>query len=170
MGNDSWYNVGQVLQTHVNDIQQQGYKAVISLRANGESTTRLSTDPWFGAIPNGEFSDKSGNYDVNMERAAFEAVGVKFYHLPVSGSAMWDASTFFKYLPAFQEANTEFSPILIHCASGYRSSAYVSTYLAYSQGLCTADALQMASKAGYSFDVSKDDASVVAFMESVLKC
>jgi len=170
LGNDTWYNLGQPLETHVNAIQAQGYKTVVSFRANGEPTTRIASDLTVGPIENNEFSDSQGVYDVEMERTAFEAVGVQFFNLPVSGSAAWSSSTFFQYLPTLQGLAEKQNPVLAHCTSGYRSSAYVSTYLAFSQGKCTAWALNQAGKVGYSFDVSPNDAQVVSFMQSVLKC
>ena len=102
LSNDTWYNVGQVLETHVQAIQQQGYKTVVSFRANGEPTIRIATDPTAGPIDNNEFSDQNGLYNVSMERAAFEAVGIQFYNLPVTGSAAWTAASFFAYLPTLQ--------------------------------------------------------------------
>lgn len=170
LSNDTWYNVGQVLETHVNAISEQGYETVVSFRANGEPTTRISTDLTSGPIDNNEFSDQQGYYNVTMERLAFEAAGIKFFNLPVTGSAAWQASTFFSYLPTLEALAKSGAPVLAHCTSGYRSSAYVATYLAYSQGKCTTWAINQASKVGYSFSVSANDAQVVSFMQSVLKC
>lgn len=169
VGNDGWYNIGQVLSTQVRSIADSGYKSVICFRSDGEATTRVGTDPVEGPVNNDEFSDENGNFDLHAEQAAFEAVGLKFYNLPVGGEGSWTLEQLDAYTPAMDEASS-LGPVLAHCASGYRSSAYTIAYLARQQNQCTHWALKEARRIGYSFDQSEDDAQVVAFFEEVLKC
>lgn len=96
---DLWYTTGQILDTHVVNIAEQGYKSVISFRANGESTVRLSTDPKTGPVDNHEFSDSNGNWDASAEEEAFASEGVTFYNLPVSGLFEYSLATYLKIAP-----------------------------------------------------------------------
>jgi protein tyrosine phosphatase (PTP) superfamily phosphohydrolase (DUF442 family) len=168
VGSDSWYSVGQLLSTQVNNLAAQGYKTVISMRADGESTTRLPSDPKQGPVNNNEFGDSQGMYSSALEAQAFQQANVSFVHIPVTGDGEWAAATFFNMVPQLQAAE-QAGPVLAHCASGYRSGAYVSTYLAYKAQQCTAWALRLSAQIGYAFDVDAD-AEVVTFMQTVLKC
>lgn len=169
VGSDSWYNIGQVLDTQVTTIAAAGYKTVISFRSSGEATVRTPSEPTEGPVNNGEFSDSEGNYNVTAEMEAFEAAGVYFVSLPVTGDEAWTPEQLREYTPAMQEAAAR-GPVLAHCASGYRSSAYVTAFLAQQQGLCSSWALEQARRVGYSFAAKEADASVVQFFEDSLKC
>jgi protein tyrosine phosphatase (PTP) superfamily phosphohydrolase (DUF442 family) len=164
---DDWYNIGQVLDTQVPSITTAGYKTVISFRNDGEATLRLASDPTEGSVDNNEFSDVNGNYAVDMERSAFEKAGLDFFNLPVTGESAWTIEQLDEFTATMDAAP---KPILAHCASGYRSSAYVIAYLGRQQKQCTHWALKEARRIGYSFDQSEDDAQVVAFFQEALQC
>lgn len=119
VGSDSWYNIGQILDTQVATIASAGYKTIISFRGNGEPTSRTSTDPSEGPVDNGEFSDAEGNYNVTAEQVAVEGAGMRFLSLPVTGEDMWTAQQLAEYTPLLQEAAAR-GPVLAHCTSGYR--------------------------------------------------
>lgn len=170
---DAWYNVGQVLESHVDVIAAAGYRTVVSLRVSGEATNRLSTDPTTGFVANEEFSDANGYYSAAMEQAAFEKVGVNFHNVPVASSTAWTSTeTFYKhFVPTMLEiTGTAQGPTLVHCASGYRSAAYLTAFLALQGGQCTSWAVQQAKLIGYAFDENSADASVISFYSSVLEC
>ena len=167
IGNDMWYNSGQILDTHVDSISSIGIKTVISFRAANESTTRLASDPTTGKINNHEFGDNLGNYDPNYEGQLLHTNGIDFLNLPVTGADAYTSNQFFSYLDSFKSAK---GPILAHCAAGYRSTAYVIAYLAYESKLCTDWALKESTKIGYSYDINESDQNVVAFFQEVLKC
>ena len=165
-----WYNTGQPLETQVEAIAAAGYKAVISFRNDGEETTRLpGVDSDDGPINNHEFSDANGMYNVTMEKQAFEAFGIKFFNLPVTGEDAWSAATLAAYSPSMAAA-AEAGPVLAHCRVGHRSSAYVVAYLAQQKGLCSPWALQQARRVGFSFDGMNSDASVLQFFADALRC
>jgi len=167
IGNDMWYNAGQILDTHVDAIASVGIKTVISFRAANESTTRLSSDPTTGKINNHEFEDDFGYYDPNYEKQLFNSNGIEFLNLPVSGTDAYTSAQFFSYIDSFKNAK---GPILTHCAAGYRSAAYTVAYLAYESKLCTDWALKESTKIGYSYDINDSDQSVISFFQEVLKC
>lgn len=169
IGNDMWYNIGQVLDTQPKSIVASGYKSVISFRSNGEATVRLSTDPQTGPVPNHEYSDENGLYSVEFEKTSMESVGLKFYNLPVTGSESWSVDTLNSYEPYMDEA-ASYGPVLAHCASGYRSSGYVIAYLGRKQKQCTDWALTQARRIGYSFDQNSSDEQVVEFFRQALQC
>jgi len=87
MGNDQFYNVGQVLSTHVNVIKDAGYASIINFRADGEQTNKLPSESYnSGYLPNDEFSAINGNYNLTAERTAFDHAGYSnsYYSLPVT--------------------------------------------------------------------------------------
>lgn len=167
---DYWYNAGQILDTHPGAIVTAGYHTVISFRQDGESTNRLANESTTGPVDNNEFSDANGNYNVAAERAAFESAGVTFYHLPLntSDAADWTVEQFEKYKPTLQAAEAA-GPVVSHCRSGFRSSAYSLAYLAQKSGYCTEWAVQQGKYVGFVFD-TPDNAQVMAFFQQVLKC
>lgn len=166
---DNWYNMGQTLESHIASIASAGYKSVASLRSNGEATLRLSTDPSVGPVANGEFSDFNGNYNVTAEELAVEAAGMFFVNSPVNSAVAWsDTTSFFStFVPQMDALET---PVLVHCASGYRSSAYITTFLAFKANQCTSWALTEAAKIGFDFTVDPADQPIVQFMKQILKC
>eukprot|EP01034_Spumella_vulgaris_P023236 gene23236-29438_t len=172
---DYWYNVGQILDTQISAIKTAGYRSVISFRDDGEATNRLSSDPATGPVDNNEFSNASGNYDVSAEKAAVEAAGVRFFHLPlVSGATnTWTAEQYALYAPVLAEAEG-LGPVLAHCASGYRSAVYVLAYVATKSQRCTDWALSEARLMGLVYDnpatQTATDKAVVSFFHDVLKC
>lgn len=167
-GADTFYNAGQILSNQVEAITGAGYKSIINFRTDGEPTNLLPDENMnSGTIPNYEFSDSNGYYNLTLEQETFVNAGLKYYSLPTSG---WTKDTFMSYLPTLEAAEAAGGPILVHCASGYRSAGYILTYMAYKQGLCTNWFLSEATKIGYSYDVSPGDAAVVQFAQSVLGC
>lgn len=48
LASDYWYNLGQPLSALIPVAAAQGYRTVLSFRADGESTTRLPSDPATG--------------------------------------------------------------------------------------------------------------------------
>jgi protein tyrosine phosphatase (PTP) superfamily phosphohydrolase (DUF442 family) len=171
LGNDSWYSVGQVLDSHVNAIKSAGYKSVISFRANGEATNRLKSEPATGAVANGEFSDANGNYNVTAEAEAFANVGIKFYNLPVAGSNAFTGAQFESFLPALEEAARN-GPVLAHCASGYRSAVYGVAFLALQDPSvrCLDWAIKETRRVGESVDLLPADQKAINFWKQTLSC
>jgi len=172
VGNDKWYNTGQIYDTQIDAIKQAGYASVVSFRVDGESTTHADpSDCMTAAAPcphNHQFMNIDGTYNVTMERMAVEAVGMKFFNLPVSG-ASWTASQLSSWAPLLAHASAA-GPVLAHCKSGYRSSAFVVAYLAQLGKQCVAWAVQQATEIGYSFDVAASDAVVMQFFQESLGC
>lgn len=172
--NDYWYNAGQFLDTHVDAIQTAGYKTIISFRDDGEATARLPSDQPTGPIPNHEFSDGDGLYRSALEEMALTERGVKFYHLPLpaDGADTWTAETYARYLPYLERARAH-GPVLVHCASGYRSAALVLTYLASVQHLCSDWVNLKAQQVGFTFhnnNPSSHDLEVMNFTYTILGC
>lgn len=169
LGNsDAFYNAGQLLSTHMAAIQTAGYKSVISFRPNGEPTVRTSTDPKTGSVENFEFSDEHGDYSVALEEKEVRRAGLLFFYLPlVSGGAdTWSRKTFDNYAPILSAAMSH-GAALVHCASGYRASAFTLTYLASQQKQCVAWVVDRAAEVG--FDLSTDK-QVLAFAKDILGC
>lgn len=171
---DNWYNIGQILSTHIDAIATAGYRTIISFRDNGEATSRLPNETSSSYITNYEFSDVSGNYVVADEQLAVESKGIQFLHLPLVSSAAitWTKEEFDLYYPSLQLADKT-GPVLVHCASGYRSSAFTLTYIAYEQKRCSDWVLSHAADIGFIFNnenPTSSDVQVVNFIKEVLNC
>lgn len=137
---DNWYNMGQILETHLTSIKDQGYNSIITFRENEEQTNRLANETnRVGLLGNKEFSNFRGNYDVIAEKLAVESIGLSFYHLPVPPTFPWSTKLFNQYRVILENV---LPPAIVHCSSGYRSSAYVVAYLASIQNHCTSWAFQ----------------------------
>jgi hypothetical protein len=80
---DSAYNMGQILSSHVGSLKTQGYQAVISFRTDKEPTTRIPTDNSTGPVANLEFGDEQGLYSLQLEQKALEAAGIAFYSVKI---------------------------------------------------------------------------------------
>lgn len=173
---DNWYNAGQILSTHIDAIATAGYRTVISFRSNGEATSRLpnETSTTNTLIPNYEFPDAVGNYVVKDEQLAIESKGIQFLYLPLvsSSATTWTKEEFDLYYPSLQLADKN-GPVLVHCASGYRSSAFTLTYIAFQQKKCSDWVLSHAADVGFIFNndnPSSSDVQVVNFIKEVLNC
>ena len=172
LGSDNWYTLGQILDTHVAVIAKAGYKTVISFRASGEGTNRLSWEPQTGPVANGEFSDAEGNLNMTAEAIAVEAAGMRFYNLPVTGELAFTKEQFDEFVPTFQEASTH-GPVLVHCGSSYRSTVYTLAYMAMEapEERCVDWAIKEARRVGESVDLSQSNIDqAVAFWRSTLAC
>ena len=62
------FNMGQLLSTHIDSIELEGYKVVISFREEGELS-----DPTHAS--NIDFTDADSRYNVTAERNAIQANG-----------------------------------------------------------------------------------------------
>ena len=165
---DTYYVMGQPLDTQVAVIAGSGYKSVVSFRANGEATSRLPTDPTTGPTGNHEFEDANGNYDVNAEQAELAAQGVAFYNLPVHGDSAFTAASYHAMAPQLAAA-AALGPVLLHCAAGYRATAYAVVHWAATTQQCSPFALAQSRAVGFSYSPT-DDAEVLAFFKAVLGC
>jgi protein tyrosine phosphatase (PTP) superfamily phosphohydrolase (DUF442 family) len=132
----------------------------------------LKSEPTTGPIPNNEFSDANGNYNVSAERQAVESAGLSFYNLPVTGSAAFTKEQFDSFIPTFDEASSK-GPLLIHCTSGHRSSVYTIAYLAMQDPTvrCVDWAIKEARRVGESLDLVQSDIDKdIKFWRSTLAC
>jgi protein tyrosine phosphatase (PTP) superfamily phosphohydrolase (DUF442 family) len=171
LGSDNWYTLGQILETQVPAIQKAGYKTVISFRADGEGTNRLSWEPTTGPVENGEFSDAQGLYNVTAEQLSVTDAGMKFYNLPVSGDLAFTKEQYESFIPMFEEAAAN-GPVLVHCASGYRSSVYALAFMAREapEERCLDWAITEARRIGESVDLLESDQKAIDFWKSTLAC
>ena len=171
-GNDLWYNVGQMLSTHLEAIGAAGYRSIISFRGDHEPTARLPSDPTTGPVDNHEFNDEAGYYSIALEGNDIDQVldtTVQFFSLPIPSSSTtnpWTKDRFEAYLPSLRAAAAR-GPVVSHCATGYRSGAFTLTYLAYEAKHCSNWVFTAAEEIG--FDYTSDD-QVVSFVKEILGC
>ena len=98
--------------------------------------------------------------------------GLKFSHLPLDPDSpdTWTLATFNRYRPVLEAITT---PTIVHCASGYRSSAFVLTFQAFQRGLCRDWVIAEAERVGFNLHSaapSSHDLEVLEFAYAVLGC
>ena len=95
-----------------------------------------------------------------------------FYNLPVAGDFSFTKEQFDSFLPVFEQA-AENGPVLVHCASGYRSAVYALSFIAREapQERCVDWAITQARRVGESLDLSESDIQkAVGFWRETLAC
>lgn len=81
------------------------------------------------------------------EQAYVESIGMNYISIPVSGKLdAMDRAAFAKVEAAVQAQNG--TPVLLHCSSGNRASAWLANHLHESHGLSQSKALAIARKTG----------------------
>lgn len=117
----------------------EGFRAVVSLQTGGEEQK----------LP------------IEDERQAAEKAGLAFYHQPVSGDSLDDAT-----VDQFREALGRLPrPILLHCASGKRSGAMTMMHLASEQGMTGDEAIEKAESMGFECDTTELEAFVKDYID-----
>jgi len=95
------------------------------------------------------------------ERAAVEALGLRYFNVPITGEAL-DADAI-ERIEALVEAHRP-EPILIHCSSSNRAGAWLATHLVTRHGISEADAIAVGRRAGITKDVI--EARVHTYLEA----
>ena len=109
-----------------NRMAAEGFRSVVSLQTEHEEQKLRIED----------------------ERRAAEAVGLAFYHQPVSGDTLDD-----EVVDRFREAIGRLPrPILLHCTSGKRSGAMTMMHVASEQGMTGDEAIAKAESMGFECD------------------
>lgn len=112
----------QILPADMDDLAAQGFRTVICNRPDGE---------------------EEGQPDAATMRAAAEAAGIAYHHIPVSGGQFPPAA-----VDAFRAVRTQADgPVLAYCRTGTRSITLEA--LANPGGLGVSDLLEQARDAGY---------------------
>lgn len=112
----------QILPADMDDLAAQGFRTVICNRPDGE---------------------EEGQPDAAAMRAAAEAAGIAYHHIPVSGGQFPPAA-----VDAFRAVRTQADgPVLAYCRTGTRSITLEA--LANPGGLGVSDLLEQARDAGY---------------------
>jgi uncharacterized protein (TIGR01244 family) len=98
---------------------------------------------------------------IEDERRAAEAVGLAFYHQPVSGDTLDD-----EVVDRFREAIGRLPrPILLHCTSGKRSGAMTMMHVASEQGMTGDEAIAKAESMGFECDTPELEAFVKNYVD-----
>jgi uncharacterized protein (TIGR01244 family) len=117
---------GQPTQEELEQLSQEGFRAVVNLRTAGEQNQALSPE---------------------AEGEVARAAGLGYAHIPVSPTGPQPGQ-----VDAFRERLAELpGPVLVHCASGKRSGALAILHAASQQGLSGEDALAKARALGFNW-------------------
>ena len=120
------YIAGQPNQEGMRQAQEAGVTTVINMRTAEEM-----------------------NWD---EKPSVESLGMKYINIPVSGKLDARDRAAFAEVEAAVEAQNG-APVLLHCASGNRASAWLGAHLNQAHGLSQAEALAIARKTGLTKSV-----------------
>jgi len=113
---------GQPNREQFEAAARAGLRTVINLRADGEA-------------------------GFEWERAAAQAAGVRYVHIPVAGAAALTRENVERLDAALHEALAE-GPALLHCASGNRVGALLALREGWLRGADADAALRLGSQAG----------------------
>jgi len=122
-------------------LSQDGFKAVVNFRTEGEEEQPLSPQAEAGKV---------------------ESAGMEYVHIPVSPESMKpdvidDFRERFEKLP---------KPVFAHCRSGKRAGAMVMMHLAVEQGISGDETLNKAEKMGFECDHPKLKEVVRSYVDS----
>lgn len=122
--------LGHPSQHDLKQIADDGYKAVVNLRAAKEENQPLKPDE---------------------EGEAVRALGMEYRHIPVSPDAR-DFALVDKFRDSVKALP---DPVYVHCASGKRSGAFTMMHVAAENGMSGKETLEKAESMGFACD-SKD--------------
>lgn len=158
---ESYYVMGQMLNTQLASIATAGYTAVVNFRLDGEPTNRLPSEPEGTPLANNEFSDAHGRYDEAAEGVAVRARNMTYVHLPLAADGSdYTPAMFHKYRASilmaaaprsthrsssssssspFSMASSKASAVLVKCRSGQRAAAFLLPALALDKNAAVVD-------------------------------
>lgn len=118
---------GQPSQEDLAEIKTRGFRSVINNRPPGE---------------------EPGQLDPEYERLEFEAMGLAYRHIPMTGATLTPA-----VVDRFREALADLpKPVFIHCRSGTRSAGLLMMDKAVNEEISGEEAARRAAELG--FDIS----------------
>lgn len=121
----------QPTEEELRNLPQEGYKAVINLRAAGEEDQPLSPQE---------------------EAELVKSLGLKYLNIPVSTQEGLKTEQVDQFL---QEVDRLPGPVFVHCRRGKRSGAFSMIFEALQQGLAGQEALEQAESMGFECDVPR---------------
>ena len=80
------------------------------------------------------------------EASVAETLGLAYHNVPIPGQEPFDVATFDEIETLLLEHPS--SKILVHCSSGNRAAAWITTHLVRQHGLSSADAVAIGRRAG----------------------
>ncbi|OSP53905.1 beta-lactamase hydrolase domain-containing protein [Pseudoruegeria sp. SK021] len=109
---------------HIKQAAHEGFRALVNMQTEDEHST-LKMEP-------------------QEEGRKAEEAGLTYLHHPVDGKALSDHT-----VDAFRrKIATLPAPVLVHCASGKRSGAFVVMHIACDAGMSGTEAMEMAEEKG----------------------
>ncbi|WP_299358746.1 sulfur transferase domain-containing protein [uncultured Paracoccus sp.] len=126
----------------IRQAAREGFRSLVNMQTDGEDE-KLEMQP-----------DEEG-------REAEEA-GLAYLHHPVDGEELSH-----DVVDAFRRKATELpAPVLVHCASGKRSGAFVMMHIASEQGMSGEEAIEKAEEMGFECDTPELEKFVRDYVDS----
>lgn len=117
----------QPSEAEIQQLREQGFKAVVNFRTDGEEDQPLSPDD---------------------EANAVESAGLRYLSIPVSMQSMGP-----ELVDQFREKYAELpKPVFAHCKSGKRAGAMVMMHVAVEKGISGEQTLEKAKEMGFECD------------------
>jgi uncharacterized protein (TIGR01244 family) len=112
----------------IRQAAQEGFQSLINMQTAGEGD-KLKMKP-------------------DEERQKAEQAGLTFLHHPVDGEKLSE-----ELVDEFRRKATELpAPVLVHCASGKRSGAFVMMHIGCEQGMTGEEVIKEAEEMGFECD------------------
>ncbi|WP_340587320.1 TIGR01244 family sulfur transferase [Erythrobacter alti] len=132
------------------DVRAVSPEFAVAPQIQQEDLSALADRGFVTVVCNRPDGEEPGQPPVDQIRAAAEAAGLAFHHIPVAGGAFPDAS-----IAAFRKVRQEAEgPVLAYCRSGTRSITLDT--LANPDNLSPSERLNRAKAAGYDLSPMRD--------------
>lgn len=125
----------------IRQAAQQGFRSLINMQTDDEDKLKMKPEE---------------------EGQKAEQAGLTYLHHPVDGQRLSD-----DVVDAFRRKATELpAPVLVHCASGKRSGAFVMMHIACEQGMSGQEVIEKAEDMGFECDTPELEKFVRNYVDS----
>ena len=126
----------------IRQVAQEGFKSLINMQTDDEDD-KLKMKP-------------------EEERQEAEQAGLAFLHHTVDGEKLSD-----NLVDEFRQKATELpAPVLVHCASGKRSGAFVMMHIGCEQGMTGEEVIKKAEEMGFECDTPQLEDFVKSYVNN----
>lgn len=125
---------------------------------------RQAAQEGFQSLINMQTTDEGDKLKMKPEeeRQKAEQAGLTFLHHPVDGEKLSD-----DLVDEFRQKATELpAPVLVHCASGKRSGAFVMMHIGCEQGMTGEEVIKKAEEMGFECDTPQLEDFVKSYVDN----
>ena len=148
----------------MHDTVQINDRFTIAKFAPEAEQIRQAAQEGFQSLVNMQTADEDDKLKMKPEeeRQTAEQAGLTFLHHPVDGEKLSDA-----LVDEFRQKATALpAPVLVHCASGKRSGAFVMMHIGCEQGMTGEEVIKKAEEMGFECDTPQLEGFVKSYVDN----